>query len=174
MKSLLTSAGIKITSIHGTLVDLLGEPIAEASALSKAALGSRFLSIVETGRFHYWTDEEELPISDAWWFWRQVEACTYELQPDLPYDRGLRWSVPDTASVSTPAALAGSDNVPVGHAFAGWPGLRVTLHPATAPNGKPTIRIAADPPELAPVAPSNGSASNAEPVTHVIYDFDAD
>jgi dipeptidase E len=33
MKFLLTSAGIKNTSIHGTLVDLLGKPIAESSAL---------------------------------------------------------------------------------------------------------------------------------------------
>jgi dipeptidase E len=33
MKCLLTSAGIKNTSIHNALVDLLGKPIAEASAL---------------------------------------------------------------------------------------------------------------------------------------------
>src|SRR5438445_12886181 len=33
MKFLLTSAGIKNTSIHDALVDLLGKPIAEASAL---------------------------------------------------------------------------------------------------------------------------------------------
>lgn len=33
MKSLLTSAGIKNTSIHDALVDLLGKPIAECSAL---------------------------------------------------------------------------------------------------------------------------------------------
>src|SRR5580704_12960142 len=33
MKLLLTSAGIKNTSIHGALVDLLGKPIAECSAL---------------------------------------------------------------------------------------------------------------------------------------------
>ncbi len=33
MKLLLTSAGIKNTSIHGALVDLLGKPIAESSAL---------------------------------------------------------------------------------------------------------------------------------------------
>ena len=33
MKYLLTSAGIKNTSIHNALVDLLGKPIAEASAL---------------------------------------------------------------------------------------------------------------------------------------------
>ncbi len=33
MKYLLTSAGIKNTSIHNALVDLLGKPIAESSAL---------------------------------------------------------------------------------------------------------------------------------------------
>jgi dipeptidase E len=33
MKLLLTSAGIKNPSIHNALVDLLGKPIAEASAL---------------------------------------------------------------------------------------------------------------------------------------------
>jgi dipeptidase E len=33
MKLLLTSAGIKNTSIHDALVDLMGKPIAEASAL---------------------------------------------------------------------------------------------------------------------------------------------
>ncbi len=33
MKFLLTSAGIKNPSIHNALIDLLGKPIAEASAL---------------------------------------------------------------------------------------------------------------------------------------------
>ncbi len=33
MKLLLTSAGIKNESIHNALVDLLGKPIAESSAL---------------------------------------------------------------------------------------------------------------------------------------------
>ena len=33
MKLLLTSAGISNTSIHNALVDLLGKPIAESSAL---------------------------------------------------------------------------------------------------------------------------------------------
>ena len=33
MKLLLTSAGIKNASIHNALLDLLGKPIAEASAL---------------------------------------------------------------------------------------------------------------------------------------------
>ena len=33
MKYLLTSAGIQNTSIHKALIDLLGKPVAEASAL---------------------------------------------------------------------------------------------------------------------------------------------
>ena len=33
MKYLLTSAGIKNTSIHDALIDLLGKPIADSSAL---------------------------------------------------------------------------------------------------------------------------------------------
>jgi dipeptidase E len=33
MKLLLTSAGIKYTSIHDALVDLLGKPIGESNAL---------------------------------------------------------------------------------------------------------------------------------------------
>ena len=54
MKFLLTSAGIKNTSIHNALVDLLGKPIAESSALciptathampGGAALAWRFIS----------------------------------------------------------------------------------------------------------------------------------
>jgi hypothetical protein len=51
------------------------------------------------------------------------------------------------------AALAGSER------FADWPGLRVTLHPATAPNGKPTIRITA-----APSAPAGGNGAPPAPV----------
>jgi hypothetical protein len=95
------------------------------TALSKAALGSRFISIVETARFKYFTelapesctlDPDPLPsadprslipvpLSDSWWFFTQVAACTYELLPDAPFDRGLRWRVPDAATVSTPAGL---------------------------------------------------------------------
>jgi hypothetical protein len=66
----------------------------------KARLGSMFLSLVETGRFKYWSSTEGkrysaecLPLSDSWWFWRQVEACTYEVPPEGQFDRDLRWEV---------------------------------------------------------------------------------
>src|SRR6266513_549075 len=42
MKFLLTSAGIKNASIHAALVDLLGKPIAESSALCIPTGGQRF------------------------------------------------------------------------------------------------------------------------------------
>jgi hypothetical protein len=69
----------------------------------KAALGSAFLALIETGRFKYWTGDEDQPLSDGWWFWQQVTACTYELPPDGQFDRDLRWSVPTNAKVATPA-----------------------------------------------------------------------
>ena len=66
----------------------------------KAALGSAFLSLVETGRFRYWPGDRIL--GDAWWFWRQVEACTYEVPPDGRFDLDLRWAVPTTHKTDTP------------------------------------------------------------------------
>lgn len=59
------------------------------------------------------------------------------------------------------AALAGTER------FADWPGTRVTLSPATAPNGKPTIRITAAPTATdgtpPPVEPSVESAADPLP-----------
>ena len=69
---------------------------------AKAALGSAFLAVVETGRFQYWTGDEAIPLSDGWLFWQQVKHCTYDLPPEGQFDRHLRWSVPENARVSTP------------------------------------------------------------------------
>jgi hypothetical protein len=75
----------------------------------KARLGSMFLSLVETGRFKYWSSEdacpdspEGLPLTDAWWFWRQVEACTYEVPPEGQFDHDLRWQVPPSHRTPVP------------------------------------------------------------------------
>ncbi|HSR15105.1 MAG TPA: hypothetical protein VLL51_05105, partial [Gemmatimonadales bacterium] len=88
----------------------------------KAALGSAFLSLVETGRFKYWNSAhapgdsaspaggwsydptigetepgsvspDAIALTDAAWFWHQVRACTYEVPPDGRFDRDLRWGV---------------------------------------------------------------------------------
>jgi hypothetical protein len=66
----------------------------------KAALGSAFLSLVETGRFKYWPIDRHL--GDAFWFWAQVEACTYEVPPEGRFDRDLRWGVHPNHRTSTP------------------------------------------------------------------------
>jgi len=69
--------------------------------VAKAAIGSTFVSVIETGRFKYWTDEE-LPLSDSWWFWKQTAACQYELKPDGRFERDLRWGVKATHKTDTP------------------------------------------------------------------------
>ena len=61
MKLLLTSAGIKNTSIHNALVDLLGKPIAESSALC----------IPTAGYGHPWVSPES-----AWRFISGQEPST--------------------------------------------------------------------------------------------------
>ena len=74
----------------------------------KAALGSAFLSLVETGRFKYWADkgidDEDggHGLSDAEWFWAQVRACSYEIPPDGRFDTDLRWEVPPSHKTDTP------------------------------------------------------------------------
>jgi hypothetical protein len=82
----------------------------------KARLGSMFLSLVETGRLKYWEgacpegirgeQPEGTPLSDSWWFWRQVEACTYELPPEGQFDRDLRWEVPARHRTPVPGGQA--------------------------------------------------------------------
>ena len=44
-------------------------------------------------------------LSDGWWFFQQVEACTFYLPPGGQFEKHLRWYVPDTAKVSTPTNL---------------------------------------------------------------------
>jgi hypothetical protein len=71
------------------------------SPASKAGLGGRFMSLVETGRFKYWAGEEQ-PLSDGWWFFEQARACTYSLPEGGRFETALRWGVPASARVDTP------------------------------------------------------------------------
>lgn len=73
------------------------------TAQSKAQLGNRFLSVVETGRFRYWTADGGQPLTDSWWFWQQCAHCTYELPAGAAPERGLSWGVPAAVTVATPA-----------------------------------------------------------------------
>jgi hypothetical protein len=69
---------------------------------AKAALGSGFIALVETGRFKYWAGDREQPGSDGWWFFAQAAACRYELAPGGRFDRDLRWGTPDGARLDLP------------------------------------------------------------------------
>ncbi len=71
-------------------------------ASAKARLGSDLLALIDTGRFHYWTGDEDEPLSDGWWFWQQVVACGYALPGAGRFDHDLRWGVPAAARISTP------------------------------------------------------------------------
>lgn len=73
------------------------------SATAKARLGSDFLSLIDTGRFRYWSGDEDEPLSDGWWFWQQVVACGYSLAESGRFDRDLRWGVAESARIDTPA-----------------------------------------------------------------------
>lgn len=69
---------------------------------TKAALGSAFLSVIETGRFKYWCDDLNTPQSDGWWFFQQAAACLYDLPPGGQFDKTLQWSVPNNHKTNTP------------------------------------------------------------------------
>ncbi len=92
------------------------------TAQSKAQLGSRFLSVVETGRFKYWAapsspygqdsstplygQVSNLPLPDdpdSALFFLQAAHCLYELPPGASFERHLRWGVPEGVTVETPA-----------------------------------------------------------------------
>ena len=69
---------------------------------AKARLGSDLLALIDTGRFRYWTGDEDEPLSDGWWFWQQVIACGYSLPGAGRFDHDLRWGVPAAARITTP------------------------------------------------------------------------
>jgi hypothetical protein len=72
---------------------------------AKARLGSDLLALIDTGRFHYWTGDEDEPLSDGWWFWQQVAACGYSLPGAGRFDHDLRWGVPAGARLTTPRGV---------------------------------------------------------------------
>lgn len=73
--------------------------------INKAALGNNFLAMIETGRFLYWSDDEQMPQSDGWWFWQQAQSCRYEVKPDGRFERDLRWGVPTNHRTDTPTGF---------------------------------------------------------------------
>src|SRR6266508_5235128 len=68
MKYLLTSAGIKSTSIHNALIDLLGKPIAECSALCIPTAGYRHPQVTPVRAWRFISGQEpETPMCELGW-----------------------------------------------------------------------------------------------------------
>ena len=89
MKLLLTSAGIKNTSIHDALVDLLGKPIAESDALCipTAAYGSLYGS--PAGAWRFISGQSAQPMCELGW--RSLGVLELTALPGIDEERWVPW-----------------------------------------------------------------------------------
>src|SRR5687767_3987800 len=90
MKFLLTSAGIKNTSIHNSLVEMLGKPIAESSALCipTAGYGHPMLRPASAWRFIS-GQEPECPMTGLGW--KSVGVLELTALPSIDEQRWVPW-----------------------------------------------------------------------------------
>lgn len=90
MKLLLTSAGIKNASIHNALVDLLGKPIAEASALCipTASYGHPMVTPVQAWKFIS-GQEPQCPMIELGW--KSVGILELTALPSIDKERWISW-----------------------------------------------------------------------------------
>jgi len=90
MKYLLTSAGIKNPSIHNALVDLLGKPIAEASALCipTASYGHRMVTPDMAWQFISGREPEN-PMCELGW--KSLGVLELTALPSIDAERWVAW-----------------------------------------------------------------------------------
>ncbi len=90
MKFLLTSAGIKNTSIHKALVYLLGKPIAESNALCipTASYGHRAVSPVQAWKFIS-GQEPRAPMCELGW--KSIGILELTALPSIEKERWVSW-----------------------------------------------------------------------------------
>ncbi|SMB80683.1 Type 1 glutamine amidotransferase-like domain-containing protein [Deinococcus hopiensis] len=90
MKLLLTSAGIKNPSIHDALLDLLGKPIAEATALCIPTAG---YGHPQTNPTHAWRfisgQEPQCPMTELGW--KSVGVLELTALPSIGRERWVPW-----------------------------------------------------------------------------------
>ncbi|MFT3891172.1 MAG: Type 1 glutamine amidotransferase-like domain-containing protein [Anaerolineales bacterium] len=90
MKFLLTSAGIRNPSIHNVLLDLLGKPIAECSALCipTSSYGHRMVSPVQAWKFIS-GQEPRTPMVELGW--KSVGILELTALPSIDAERWSAW-----------------------------------------------------------------------------------
>src|SRR3954452_19600109 len=89
MKLLLTSAGIKNTSIHDALVDLLGKPIADANALCIPTAGYGHPQGSPGGAWRFISGQASTPMCELGW--RSLGVLELTALPSLDEERWVSW-----------------------------------------------------------------------------------
>lgn len=89
MKLLLTSAGIKNDSIRSALVNMLGKPIAQASALCIPTASYGHPLSNPSGAWRFITGNAGLPMTELGW--KSVGVLELTALPSLPRERWMGW-----------------------------------------------------------------------------------
>ena len=90
MKYLLTSAGIKNTSIHDALVDLLGKSIAESNALCIPTAGYGHPQVTPDRAWRFISGREpECPMTELGW--KSVGVLELTALPSIDAERWVAW-----------------------------------------------------------------------------------
>ena len=89
MKLLLTSAGIKNTSIHDALIELLGKPIAESNALCIPTAGYGHPQGSPGGAWRFITGRATTPMCELGW--KSLGVLELTALPSIGEERWVRW-----------------------------------------------------------------------------------
>ena len=90
MKYLLTSAGIKNTSIHNALVELLGKPIAESNALCIPTAGYGHPQVQPFRAWRFISGQEpNCPMTELGW--KSVGVLELTALPSIDAERWVAW-----------------------------------------------------------------------------------
>jgi dipeptidase E len=91
VKLLLTSAGVKNSSIHDALLELLGKPIAESTALAIPTAAYGHPAVSPEGAMRFLTGQSSTPMCELGW--RSVGILELTALPSLDEDRWMPWVV---------------------------------------------------------------------------------
>ena len=89
MKLLLTSAGIKNTSIHNVLVDLLGKPIAESNALCIPTAGYGHPNGSPDKAWRFISGQASTPMCELGW--KSLGVLELTALPSIDQERWIGW-----------------------------------------------------------------------------------
>src|SRR5690242_12976397 len=90
MKLLLTSAGIKNTSIHDALVELLGKPIADSNALCIPTAGYGHPQVKPFRAWRFISGQEpECPMTELGW--KSLGVLELTALPSIDKERWVTW-----------------------------------------------------------------------------------